>query len=148
MDTRDTILTPQQVEGGEMNREIKFRQPNFSKGAFIGWHYWGFIGGGRFDGIQTGTTSITEAQKISQQYTGLKDKNGKEIYEGDILITPLGNGEIIYATSYCSFRIKGKTFGSVLAERDEEDGVAENYLGVIGNIYDNPELLEASDVHE
>lgn len=77
-----------------------------------------------------------------QQYTGLKDKNGKEIYEGDILIfrplykESLGGqfGNAVFSTSFKdgSFR-----FGDEFAEQE-----AANYYEIIGNIFENPELLE------
>ena len=69
------------------------------------------------------------------QYTGLCDVNGKEIYEGDIVKDVLGClGEIIYKDKHTAFIVKGW-----------EDGYKwwyDNKIEVIGNIYDNPELLE------
>ena len=68
---------------------------------------------------------------IVEQFTGLHDKNGKEIYEGDIVTDGVGKYKIIYDLKlagyqpYCIFR-------------DDP----ENYCEVIGNIYENPELLE------
>ena len=74
------------------------------------------------------------------QYTGLKDKNGKEIYEGDILeceaITE-HREPTRYKMAWCD--IDGcwhlRPF-STLTNRNT------NYLAVIGNIYENPELLK------
>lgn len=65
-------------------REIKFRIWDSNLRLF---HYWGFING-NFVGLPSNNKnpkSITELQEESEQYTGLKDKNGKEIYEGDII---------------------------------------------------------------
>jgi uncharacterized phage protein (TIGR01671 family) len=60
-------------------REIKFRQPLFSNGKFNQWLNWGYVDGG-FVSPANG-----DLERLSQQFTGLKDKKGREIYEGDII---------------------------------------------------------------
>ena len=68
------------------------------------------------------------------QYTGLDDKNGKEIYEGDIVKYENMTGKIMF--------FNGSFILSDLEETEEwELGVINEEVEIIGNIYDNPELL-------
>lgn len=124
-----------------MNREIKFRawhkdlkkmfkigQITLEKGT------WNFEPNDRdFIGISI----PSQPSFVLMQYTGLHDKNGKEIYEGDIvksyyyIDTPNGEQE--------RFNQKVINYNDVLCEY--KINAFEN-LEVIGNIYENPELLE------
>ena len=82
---------------------------------------------------------------ILMQYTGLKDKNGVEIYEGDFLMAGDAYlGVIKYHSTRAQFI--GKNIGETFQE-DEYDTLYTkngrfNSAKVIGNIYENPELLE------
>lgn len=72
------------------------------------------------------------------QYTGLKDKKGKEIYEGDIY--HMGDKNIKYVVVWNDTGLTGKQLGS-----SSYAGLSywQNNIEIIGNIYDNPELLSA-----
>ena len=85
-----------------------------------------------------------EKYKI-MQYTGLKDKNGKEIYEGDTLgYKNFENemeiiGEIKYGKKGNSCYSNLGAYGWYIPNKNIEN---YNFYEIIGNIYDNPELLE------
>ncbi|NFC76723.1 hypothetical protein EXM99_08180 [Clostridium botulinum] len=82
------------------------------------------------------------------QYTGLKDKNNKEIYEGDIVNIEIKDKTIknkIIATSNEVVEYKDCKFGVVWGwHRDFIclDGFYNTDFKIKGNIYENPELLE------
>ncbi|MEL3959612.1 YopX family protein [Caldifermentibacillus hisashii] len=100
------------------------------------------------------------------QFTGLTDKNGKEIYEGDILLLhqflfdghEFENeliGEVIYDQETCSFALRNIRNADVkkyMGYKEHEDcgnipifnfyGLHEESFEKLGDIYENPELLE------
>lgn len=142
-------------------REIKFRQPIIDKnGNFLRWHYWGFINE-KFIRPEVNMMSIERAKKESQQYTGLKDKNGKEIYVDDIILIKTKQWDSEKQKNFWKKEyvlIKCNTLGNCKAYYDldatkkwDNNGIYEDWhdyweendnIENVGNIFENPELLK------
>jgi uncharacterized phage protein (TIGR01671 family) len=137
-------------------REIKFRGKaecgikELEKQGFEhvnGWIYGTYLDGYIVNGVVESTDEYIALEewcpvKIETvgQYTGLEDKNGKEIYEGDIIQDERGKKYLI------KWGINSNGF--IAKTNEAHCNVYSSYhlsfkTQVIGNIHDNPELLEA-----
>jgi uncharacterized phage protein (TIGR01671 family) len=133
-------------------KEILFRGKRVDNGEWVYGFYALFASNkGLKHGIHTGAENgcvipyEVDPETVGQ-FTGLTDKNGKKIFEGDIVKGDLGLGygdnenHIAYieyqedGMSFCLVEILEEDFGKCAEISDD--------LEVIGNIHDNPELLE------
>jgi len=133
-----------------MQRELKFRVWNHLEGKWNGLWYQEPTPCGEFiceKGLYIIPESVSRNHTI-QQYTRMKDKNGKEIYEGDIIKYPYYE-TVGYHFKY--FQVVWDDFFKAWALADDS-GQPLSYTGwkfyncdmgeVWGNIFENPELLK------
>lgn len=80
----------------------------------------------------------------AMQYTGLKDKNGKEIYEGDLVTINQEDEEDIFEIEWdeCTSRFIMSCDSHYTCDFDNYNG---SDCEIIGNIYENPELLNGGN---
>lgn len=137
-----------------MNREIKFRvwdkykkqmYPISSIDYDIFSQEINIIAVGHKNGMCTSYNKNHNSEKCDitalelMQYTGLHDKNGKEIYEGDIV----GDNKIKWIVKWNKHRMGFCLYPTTKQLYDEMPINVKNKLGfkILGNIYDNSELL-------
>lgn len=97
-----------------------------------------------WDGYGKFYDNIAKADAELMQYTGLKDKNGKEIYEGDIVKADKGGICVVrWEEQIDRDRFWATAYGFSIYF--EDGGDAYEPLEVIGNIYENPGLLQQAE---
>ena len=131
-------------------REIKFRGKDYNNK----WRYGDLVqekwGQGKAIMIKKDKTAWSVLEETLGQYTGLKDKNGKEIYEGDIIF------DSFYERKAKVVFLEGAFWLDYIDDFKEYETIHKRYqlianydnksvLEVIGNIYDNLELLEKGE---
>lgn len=135
-----------------MNREIKFRGKQENSNRWITGCLIQYESGdvAIFEKMMTKygyeATQITKRTKVNSdtigQFTGLTDKNGKEIYEGDILKADYYDTlhEVVFSDTVGAFMLDEIPSTGDIVVIGYEDIVS--HFEVIGNIYDNQDLLE------
>lgn len=89
-------------------------------------------------------TYDTNNGDILMQYTGIKDKNDKEIYDGFIIQIPLNRKCIVKYAEHISAFVLVEIDGSAISNNILLKNDSACYE-IIGNIYENPELLEVAN---
>lgn len=128
-----------------MNREIKFRVWDNRCKNWLNPDETNDGAGLTFDGqvafcdqSQFGYINPKHKDKfVIQQFTGLKDRNGKEIYEGDFLRGEEYELPVKVIFSGAAFRLKYSNRELEFYESSEKIG-----MEIVGNIFENPELLK------
>lgn len=125
-------------------REIKYR----------GWVADNAMGNGSWDYATPDDSHWAQfwfctSKKTIGQYTGLKDKNGKEIYEGDIisLIAPLADFKPSWQSRNGNYEVAWKDYQTCFGVKRGIEWECPldwwSSMEVIGNIYENPDLCDA-----
>ncbi len=142
-----------------MGREIKFRIWDKINKKFWFLSDYDLLCGER-DFCRYSHESIEKLKPVPQQFTGLKDKNGKEIYEGDILEAPSFDGKfktrgvVFYDDQVASFKLRDlHGVKNVAVEGILDDSrCGRNLCGyympestILGNILETPELLTKNE---
>ena len=96
-----------------------------------------------YDGIAF--DEVPASDFILMQSIGLKDKNGNEIFEGDIVKYEAGcntvTEEVVYDKNFAGFGVKDADANIIFTFGELAEDIDLSSIEVIGNIYENPELL-------
>ena len=132
-------------------RDILFRGKRVDNGAwetgsFVGIRIWCSDARTYIADKMTGYNTPVIPETVGQ-YTGINDKNGRRIFDGDICEFTNTDGEkTLYTVMWDYHRwIVAQTYDGNDVDPDDLDEAFTEYAEVIGNIHDNPELSEVTD---
>ena len=120
-----------------MNREILFKAKRKDSGEWVEGYYF-YNANIKKHYIKTWICHYEVDQETICQYTGLNDKNGMKIWENDILKCGV-NSVVVWNKKYASWCLRKKRW---LYDQFFGDSVEPEDVEVVGNTFDNPELLE------
>lgn len=124
-------------------RQIKFRGKDKYTNKWVFGdlaHSKGISGDGLYDRVMVGGYHVIE--ESVDQFTGLLDKSGRDIYEGDIVECCADVCKVVYSNHYSGFALDKQGwaflhfFGEAFSPKD---------CIVIGNVVDNPELMKGGE---
>jgi len=120
-------------------REIEFRGKGTCTSAFAGkWVFGSLVTRMGYVYIENGLGAYCEIlPETVEQYTGLRDKNGTKIFEGDIVFANLGKdfiGKVIFEKTNFKIRVSDSMTIDL--------GCSFSFIKIIGNIHDKPEFLD------
>ena len=122
-------------------RDIKFRGKTLKSKK---WVYGYLVSENYINEKDTLGYTIVDKETVGQ-YTGLKDKNGKEIYEGDIVQAVFADEEESEIKGVVVYVEAGACYMVIANNGDEWELGYLDEIEKIGNKWDNPELLEKGE---